>query len=124
MGVSEPTFYRWKKQFVGMGVPEIRRQITYRASCGELPDGAMIARPGSLGRAWLVWSGALHPWSHKGYGDPEYIEPGQIVTVLTPQPTISVLAAGYRPTVALSRPPAAISHQEVARYPASVNVAP
>jgi putative transposase len=25
MGVSEPTFYRWKKQFVGMGVPEIRR---------------------------------------------------------------------------------------------------
>ena len=25
MSVSEPTFYRWKKQFVGMGVPEIRR---------------------------------------------------------------------------------------------------
>jgi putative transposase len=25
LGVSEPTFYRWKKQFVGMGVPEIRR---------------------------------------------------------------------------------------------------
>ncbi|MCJ2106634.1 transposase, partial [Methylobacterium sp. E-041] len=25
MGVSEPTFYGWKKQFVGMGVPEIRR---------------------------------------------------------------------------------------------------
>ena len=25
MGVSEPTLYRWKKQFVGMGVPEIQR---------------------------------------------------------------------------------------------------
>ncbi len=25
MGVSEPTYYRWKKQFVGMGVAEIRR---------------------------------------------------------------------------------------------------
>ena len=25
MGVSEPTFYRWKKQFAGMGVSEIRR---------------------------------------------------------------------------------------------------
>ncbi len=25
MDVSEPTFYRSKKQFVGMGVPEIRR---------------------------------------------------------------------------------------------------
>jgi len=24
VGVSDPTFYRWKKQFVGMGVPEIR----------------------------------------------------------------------------------------------------
>ena len=25
MGVTEPTFYRWKKQFAGMGVAEIRR---------------------------------------------------------------------------------------------------
>ena len=25
LGVSEATFYRWKKQFVGMGVVEIRR---------------------------------------------------------------------------------------------------
>lgn len=25
MGVSEPTFYRWKKQFGGMGTVEIRR---------------------------------------------------------------------------------------------------
>ena len=25
LGVSEPTFYRWKKQFAGMGVVEIRR---------------------------------------------------------------------------------------------------
>ena len=25
LGVSEPTFYRWKKQFSGMGTVEIRR---------------------------------------------------------------------------------------------------
>jgi putative transposase len=25
LGVSEPTFYRWKKQFAGMGVAESRR---------------------------------------------------------------------------------------------------
>ncbi len=25
MGISEPTFYRWKKKFSGMGVGEIRR---------------------------------------------------------------------------------------------------
>ena len=26
MGISEPTFYRWKKLFAGMGVAEIRRR--------------------------------------------------------------------------------------------------
>jgi putative transposase len=25
MGIAEPSFYRWKKQFAGMGVVEIRR---------------------------------------------------------------------------------------------------
>lgn len=25
MGVSEPTFYRWKKKYKGMGVAEVRR---------------------------------------------------------------------------------------------------
>ncbi len=25
LGISELTFYRWKKQFAGMGLPEIRR---------------------------------------------------------------------------------------------------
>ena len=25
MGITEPTFYRWKKQFAGMGGAEIRR---------------------------------------------------------------------------------------------------
>ena len=25
MGISEPTFYRWKKRFGGMGMAEIRR---------------------------------------------------------------------------------------------------
>ena len=25
MPVSEPTFYRWKKKYAGLGVPEVRR---------------------------------------------------------------------------------------------------
>lgn len=25
MGISEPTFYRWKKKFGGMGIAEVRR---------------------------------------------------------------------------------------------------
>ena len=36
MGVSEPTFYRWKKQFVGMGVPEIRRLKQLEDENGKL----------------------------------------------------------------------------------------
>lgn len=26
LGISEPTFYRWKQQFAGMGTVEIRRR--------------------------------------------------------------------------------------------------
>ena len=36
MGVSKPTFYRWKKQFVGMGVPEIRRLKQLEDENGKL----------------------------------------------------------------------------------------
>src|SRR4029078_1922111 len=36
MGVSEPTFYRWKKQFVGMGVTEIRRLKQLAEEKGKL----------------------------------------------------------------------------------------
>ena len=36
MGVSEPTFYRWKKQFVGIGVPEIRRLKQLEDENGKL----------------------------------------------------------------------------------------
>ena len=25
MGVSEPTFYRWRKQYAGLGISEVRR---------------------------------------------------------------------------------------------------
>ena len=25
MGISEPTFYRWKKKYAGMGIAELRR---------------------------------------------------------------------------------------------------
>jgi putative transposase len=34
--VSEPTFYRWKKQFVGMGVTEIRRLKLLEDENGKL----------------------------------------------------------------------------------------
>ena len=35
-GISEQTFYRWKKQFVGMGVTEIRRLKQLEEENGKL----------------------------------------------------------------------------------------
>lgn len=97
------------------------RQVRHPARLGTLPDGVMVGLPGS---AALVWGGSLHPWSHEGYGDPERIEPGQIVTVLTPCPTVQVLAAGYRPAIALSRSVTATSLLEAPDWPIVLNAAP
>jgi putative transposase len=36
MGVSEPTFYRWKKVYAGMGVTEIRRLKQLEDENGKL----------------------------------------------------------------------------------------
>lgn len=36
LGVSEATFYRWKKQFAGMGVVEIRRLKQLEEENGKL----------------------------------------------------------------------------------------
>ena len=38
MGVSEPTFYRWKKQFAGMGVAEIRRLMQLEEESARLKE--------------------------------------------------------------------------------------
>ena len=36
LGVSEPTFYRWRKVYGGMGVPEVRRLRQLEAENGRL----------------------------------------------------------------------------------------
>ena len=41
MGISEQTFYRWKKKYIGMGIAEVRRlrvlevcyQVSERRAC-------------------------------------------------------------------------------------------
>ena len=50
MGISEPTFYRWKKQFAGMGVPEIRRLKPLEDEDAKLK---MLAADLTLDRAML-----------------------------------------------------------------------
>jgi hypothetical protein len=60
----------------------------------DLPDGAMIVFDG---RAYAIRSATLLPWSFDGYGAPVTIGTAIEVDVLTPQSTVAVLAAGYRP---------------------------
>lgn len=74
-----------------------RAQIRHAAEAADLPDGAMALLEGV---AHLQWQGALHPWSVAGYGPARPPVAGP-VTVLTPAPNVAVLAAGYRPAVAL-----------------------
>jgi len=59
MGVSEPTFYRWKKQFVGMGVTEIRRlkrlkqeAMDYTLRAERLEEQAQQAKRDEAIREW------------------------------------------------------------------------
>ena len=71
------------------------QRVTFRAPGDTLPDGTMIA----LGtEAWLVWRGQRHRWSFTGYSDSRPLDHTE-VEVLTPQPTVAALRAGYCPAV-------------------------
>lgn len=71
-----------------------RRKVTYRASVGSLPDGAMVLWHGDPA---LVLAGALLPWSFGGYGSPIEVSRAAGADVLTPQAMVLTIEAGYRP---------------------------
>ena len=77
-----------------------RTQIRLSRLAQDLPHGAVILR--DSGPA-LIWHGALHGWSPTGYGPAEPLPQGP-QTVLTPAPTLAVLAAGYAPQPHASLP--------------------
>ena len=74
--------------------PGVRR--TYQAPLAGLPSGTMVDIGGG---PWLVHDGRLLAWAPGGYAE----RPGEVprgpVTVITPQVTVAVLAAGYRPVL-------------------------
>jgi hypothetical protein len=62
-----------------------------------LPDGTMVA---DRGTALLNWQGFWYRWTPSGYHLAK--PPAPDAQILTPKLTVKVLAAGYRPIVALS----------------------
>ncbi|MDG3040752.1 hypothetical protein [Roseicyclus marinus] len=74
-------------------VSRTRAQIRHQAAARDLPDGCFLLLQG---RAHLLSGAHLLPFTPSGYGAP-FDRPEGTVTVLTPRPTLAVLAAGYRP---------------------------
>jgi hypothetical protein len=70
-------------------------QRTHRRRLGDLPAGAFVRAAGPA-----LWTGGdLRPFAPAGYGPPIPADPDLSVEVLTPEPTVRVLAAGYRPVL-------------------------
>jgi len=74
--------------------PGVRR--AYRAPLAGLPSGVMVDLGGT---PWLVHGGRLLAWTPGGYLERPAEVPAGPVTVITPQATVAVLAAGYQPVV-------------------------
>jgi hypothetical protein len=73
--------------------PGVRR--TYRTGARQLPTGTMIEVGG---RPWLIKRQRLLAWTPGGYTDRRDC-PDREVTVITPESTVAVLAAGYEPVL-------------------------
>lgn len=81
---------------------EQRQQRTFGSTISELPDGVFVTIEGQGMGALLLWEGELHPWGHAGYGAPRHVDLEAYVTVLTPEPLVRMISAGYVPAVRLT----------------------
>jgi hypothetical protein len=75
-------------------VTRARQQVRFQARARDLPPGTFILRDTPL----LLLSDAALPFDPRGYGAP-MLRPTGEVTVLTPQPIVQVLRAGYHPVL-------------------------
>lgn len=76
-------------------VTRARAQVRHQAEAALLPDGTFVLWQD---RPHLLRGGQAIPFAPAGYGRPLARPTGQVI-VLTPAPTITVLAAGYRPAL-------------------------
>jgi hypothetical protein len=63
----------------------------------RLPDGTFV-EAGS-GGVCLIYKGRLHTWTWNGYGPPNSSPSAERLRVITPEPTVHVLASGYGPVL-------------------------
>lgn len=78
--------------------PRTRSQIRSQASISELPDGVFVclrneARPCLIQGPWLF------PYTPAGYCAPIPRPSGETVAVLTPRPSVMIMAKGYQPAI-------------------------
>lgn len=71
-----------------------RRQRTYPATFGGLPDGAMVRFKGAPA---LVLGDCVLPWTINGYERPVALGRSVSVEMLTPPATVATLSRGYHP---------------------------
>ena len=76
-----------------------RQQRRYLAEAKGLPDGCFILWQGV---AHLLLGARALPYAPAAYGQP-IPRPVGVVEVLTPEPMVAVLRAGYRPVLAVGR---------------------
>jgi len=67
----------------------------------HLPDGVFVWGEDEIA-ALLKWKGVLLRWSHAGYSPVKGVRGSGPVGVITPEPVIRALSAGYVPYVRLS----------------------
>ncbi len=70
-----------------------RQPVRHIADLSTLPFGSFIVLHG---QPHLVQEEALCPWHPEGYA-PAIAKPAGLVTVLTPEPVVQVMRAGWRP---------------------------
>lgn len=78
-------------------IPRRFEQRRHSAEIKALPSGAFLSLDNA--RPALLWQGEVHPFRPEGY-QPPVVRPTGQVTVLTPEPVLRALAAGYVPVVA------------------------
>ena len=90
---AAPSADRIDRVLHGERLTATRARRTYAERLSRVPDGAMVADRDH--RPWLVYEGALRPWSPAGYGPAVRLDGAAELTVLTPPSLVAVLAHGY-----------------------------